>query len=315
MLRFGVSVLVFSCAASTGQTPVGYDFDVDIPGSPNPTTAPAALSPDTVARAAGPVRVLRMPEGTELQPRDLERELLESDSICLGEEHDNATHHYAEAWLVDRLAVEARIRGLELGIGFEMFQQPFQHALSAYQRGDADEGELLSRSEYQHRWGFDFAFYRPILENARERGLSLLALNPPRELTREVARVGIDRLDARRAQDLPTLDFQNAQHRADFERRMQHHPGLNPEKLESYYQAQVIWDEGMAERSAEWLLARAPIRRLLIIAGQAHCQRPAIPARIERRGAGRARGMLLTTSEPEVELAKGFDYALVVGIQ
>ncbi|HEY8946465.1 MAG TPA: ChaN family lipoprotein, partial [Polyangiaceae bacterium] len=139
------------------------------------------------------------------------------------------------------------------------------------------------------------------------------ALNAERHVTRQVARSGIEELEPRKALALPSLDLQDREHREDFERRMQGHPGLSPENLERYYQAQVIWDEAMAERSAEWIGRHAPVRRLMIVAGQAHCQRPAIPARMERRGVRRVSTVLLASEDAPVEDVSGYDYALVVG--
>ena len=66
------------------------------------------------------------------------------------------------------------------------------------------------------------------------------------------------------------------------------HPGGDSQEqaqmLERYYAAQVIWDEAMAELSADWLSQRAPVRKLVVFAGKAHCAYSAIPARAERRG-------------------------------
>jgi uncharacterized iron-regulated protein len=267
---------------------------------------------DVVARAAGRVRVLRLPERVELSEREFVAELLRSDATCLGEQHANARDHYAELWVLERSDRQAKNLGLELGVGFEMFQQPYQSVLSEYQRGHISEEDLLRRTEYERRWGHPFAYYRTLLEAARARRLPLVALNARRELTRAVREGGLDSLNAQRAYELPGLDLDDRQHRADFERRMQGHPGLTRATLEKYYQAQVVWDEAMAERVARWLSAHAPVRRMLIIAGEAHCQRSAIPARTERRGDFDVRSVLLGDGEPDPAAAASYDYALIV---
>ncbi len=56
-----------------------------------------------------------------------------------------------------------------------------------------------------------------------------------------------------------------------------------PPELESYYVAQVIWDETMAETASRWLLANPPNAHLVLVAGSGHCHESAIPRRIERR--------------------------------
>lgn len=294
--------------------PIGYDFEIEPLGN-RALDARDRGARTEVPREVSSVRVLRLPEGTEVRSRALGAELLQAQAICLGEAHDVPAHHSAAVWLIQSLARAARGRGLKLGIGLESFQQPFQHALSAYQRGEIGEAELLRRTEYETRWGYPFVLYRATLERARDLGLSMIALNAPRELTRAVARRGVEDLGPRQAQPLAAFDFQDSEHRSDFEHRMLDHPGVNREGLERYYQAQVVWDETMAERAALWISERAPIRRMLLIAGQAHCQRSAIPSRIERRGAGRALAVVLTTREPTASEQLAFDYAVVVGVR
>lgn len=306
------ALFVTAACASTPAPVVGYDLEREAPERTPPEHV-EEVPEDVVARARGPVRALRLPDRIELSERELVEALGRADAVCVGEEHTVAEHHYAEVWLLDRLAKHVANLGLELGVGFEMFQQPFQSVLSAYQRGQIDEQELLRATEYDKRWGHPFAYYRPLLERARLHRLALVALNARRELTRAVAREGLDELDSRLRYELPELDLDNDAHRREFERRMRGHPGLTPERMENYYQAQVVWDEAMAARAARWLAAHAPVRRLVVIAGQAHCARTAVPARIERRGDFDVLGIVLTLGEPSAEVLTDFDYALQVG--
>jgi uncharacterized iron-regulated protein len=94
---------------------------------------------------------------------------------------------------------------------------------------------------------------------------------------------------------------------------MHAHPGVDAENLERFYAAQVVWDETMAESASRWLAAHAPVRRLLVVAGQAHCQRSAIPNRLERRGVRHVAAIWLGTERPDPHVAKHYDYALIVG--
>lgn len=311
-----LTTLAAACAlascASPQHAPIGYDLPTELPRARRAQAAQAAPE-DIVARSAGPVRVLKLPEKTELDEREFARELLEAEATCAGEEHAVGTHQFAEVWLLDRLAQRAQNIGLELGLGLEMFQSAFQPALSAYQRGDLDEMGLLRNTEYEERWGYPFQYYRPLVERAKRLRLPLLALNARREVTRAVAKDGLDSLDSRLAYELPALNLSDERHRERFEARMHGHPGLSQENLQRYYEAQVVWDETMADRSASWLTAHAPVRRLLIVAGQAHCERSAIPARLERRGKYRVRNVLLATETPDAEVAGEFDYAVIVG--
>jgi len=263
---------------------------------------------DVVARAAGPVRAVRLGDGAELTPTELARELLEGDAVCAGEQHGEAKHHYAELWLLELLVERARGQRLELGLGLEMFERRHTPDLAAYGAFRIEEPELLERTAYDETWGLAFAYYRPLLARARELRIALLGLNARRTLVRRVATVGLEGLTRHERYQLPELDLANAEHAAEFDRRMQHHPGRAP----GYYAAQVVWDETMADTATRWVLDHAPVRRLLVVAGQAHCHRSAIPLRAERRGLVSVSAVLLATEPPPPEAARGYDYALIV---
>jgi uncharacterized iron-regulated protein len=254
-----------------------------VPGADGGATAPPEPLPaDVVARAALPIFGLEA--GVVLTESELFERLAQSPAVCLGEFHDVPAHHYAQARALDELAARAEARALTLGVGFEMFQRPFQAPLSAYAAGELGEAELLEQTEYPTRWGFDFALYRPLLEGARGHGLATLALNAPAELTREIGRNGLEALNAEQLAQVPELVLDDAEHRAFIFGLF----GVLPEQaaelgLENVYVAQTTWDETMAETSASWLGEEGPAGRLLIFAGGAHCHRSAIPRRITRR--------------------------------
>ena len=133
----------------------------------------------------------------------------------------------------------------------------------------------------------------------------------PREFTRTIERVGFEALEEQR--ELPELDLSQVEHRAAFDQVMKEHPhgGANPDNL---YAAQVVWDETMAHDAAAWLRMRRPARQLVIIAGQMHCRKNAVPDRIARRTPVRTAAVLpVVTAEGEAKPdLDGFDYGFVM---
>jgi uncharacterized iron-regulated protein len=66
---------------------------------------------------------------------------------------------------------------------------------------------------------------------------------------------------------------------------LRHHPGLDEASLERFYDAQVVWDETMAERIALALSRENAPQRMLVIAGTMHVQSGlGIPRCAARRG-------------------------------
>ena len=304
--------LVTACGSPPARAPLGA---TDYPPTPErpPHAAPAkppGVPDDIVARSAQPFRAQRNVDEQVLDQRQLLDELSKFDVVCLGEAHDAPRDHYAELAITEGLERRARVSGRALGLGFEMFQVPYSAALYAYGIGHLDDAGLRKRTQYDERWGYPYAYYRPLLALGRVYGLPLKALNASRELTRAVAEKGLNGLTPRLRRQLPAdLDFDDREHRAEFERLMADHPHGEGMNLDNFYAAQVVWDETMADNAASWVGKRAPMRQLLIFAGSAHCKRPAIPSRIGRRQPLRVAGVRLS-AETEAD-SEGFDYTLV----
>lgn len=247
--------------------------------SPDGGSAPSEPPRDIVAEAALPVHALV--NGELLGEAQLWERLRQAPVTCFGELHNRPADHFAQT---RALAEEiARASGSPLALGLEMFQRPFQAPLSAYVSGALDEAGLIAATEYETRWGYDFAFYRPLLEAARSAGLPALALNAPRELTRKIGRTGLESLDESEREQLPELELEDAEHREfifSLLGALEHDVQL---ALENVYVAQTVWDETMAQSSASWLAEAGPDARLMILAGSAHCHESAIPRRLGRR--------------------------------
>jgi uncharacterized iron-regulated protein len=209
-------------------------------------------------------------------------------AVCLGEQHDSWGAHSAQLLFLDRLASYWSREGIaasDIAIGWEMFQHRFQPEMDAFASGQIDETALLSRTDYANRWGWDFAFYRPMAAWGRMFGLAQRALNANKETVDLVrARGGYAGLSAEERTLLPEMDMSSEAHRQWFRTRIgAGHAGLTDALFERFYSIQVLWDERMADRAAVWL-SGAPARRMVIFAGQGHCVNWAIPMRLARRG-------------------------------
>jgi uncharacterized iron-regulated protein len=276
-----------ACSAAQPNVPVQAPVPPAAPGSATPGVREPKppLPADVVAKAARPMHVLIEPGGEQkLSEPGLWDVLAESRVVCFGEQHDSPQHHYAQSRALAELAARARTAQRPLGVGFEMFQRPYQPALTGFVTGALPEEQFIVDSQYKERWGFDFALYRPLLETARDYHLDALALNAPKELSRKIGRSGLGSLDEGEKAQLPELDLTNPDHKSFFDSAMSEHP-MPPggPKLEDMYAAQVLWDETMAETASRWLEQASPNSQLVVIAGNGHCHHSAIPARITRR--------------------------------
>jgi uncharacterized iron-regulated protein len=200
--------------------------------------------------------------------------------IMIGEIHDRYDHHLVQLEIIRRLhAINPR-----LAIGMEAFQQPFQSVLDDYVAGRISEQELLRGTGYYQRWRFDYRLYAPILRYAREHDLPVIALNLPTELTRKVGRSGLDALAADERAGLPAdIDRSDTEYEQRLREIYDQHPGAGRHGFANFLEVQLLWDEGMAERAAEFLQEH-PDTTLVVLAGRGHLARGSgIPRRLERR--------------------------------
>lgn len=200
--------------------------------------------------------------------------------VFVGEAHGRYDHHLNQLHVIDRLYRRHR----NLAIGVEFFQWPFQPYLDAYIAGDLDEAALLHKTEYFQRWGFDYRNYRPILVYARAHGIPVIGLRVPEELTTKVAEGGLETLSAAERDDIGApVDRSDAAYRERLQAIYAGHPRRAGAGFQRFYETQLLWDEGMAHRAADYL-RRHPERPMVVLTGVGHvAYGGGIPERLGRR--------------------------------
>ncbi|MEO0407430.1 MAG: ChaN family lipoprotein, partial [Cyanobacteria bacterium P01_A01_bin.135] len=209
-------------------------------------------------------------------------EPLLTDVVYLGERHDSARDHGAQLDIIEALYTEDP----DMAIAMEMFQRPFQPVIDRYLAGEISEDELVAGTEYEQRWGFPWEFYAPIVRFAKEKDIPLLALNAPAEVTRQVAREGLESLeepDFRYIPPLEDIDVTNESYQAFVMAAFGAHGSHGNFNFDNFFAAQVIWDETMAATVAEFKQA-SPQTRVVVLAGSGHVMYGyGIPSRVARR--------------------------------
>ncbi len=290
-LQLSVCALALSalaCAGTPMSPHVGMNAgDGEAPPEPIATKKEEPPPPppdDVVEQAAAPFFGVRTSDGKKLDENVLLAELARADAVCVGERHDQPSDHFAELAVLRALLERREIGGFEVGVGLEMFERDKgQGPLDSFAAGRIDLDKLVELSDFQSTWGFPIQYYAPILETARANKSPLIALNVSRKVTRAIAESGVEGLPEGLQRYVPEMKLDDVQHRALFDGLMAGHPdtGGSTEKM---YEAQVLWDEVMAERASNYLASHAPARKLVVFAGRAHCFGPAIPDRMKRRG-------------------------------
>jgi hypothetical protein len=171
----------------------------------------------------------------------------------------------------------------------EMFQRRYQKALDDYISGKSNTQGLLVDSRYFSTWRFNYHLYEDILQYARNHGIPVIALNQDNKLVSKVAQHGLEQLNEEEKAKLP---IEMVTGDTSYEKRLRdafemHRTGLPggraPRNFEFFLQAQILWDETMAETVASFL-ADSPEHHLVVLAGSGHlAYGSGIPKRTYRR--------------------------------
>lgn len=122
---------------------------------------------------------------------DIIAEMGRHQVVFIGETHDDPTGHMLEAELLERAYEAYGVQGANHGqprpvaLSLEFFERDVQPILDEYLAGLITEKSFRSDSRPWPRYETD---YRPLIEFAKEHGLSVIAANAPR---RYVTRVGM----------------------------------------------------------------------------------------------------------------------------
>ncbi len=229
--------------------------------------------------------------------------------VYVGETHTAYEDHLLQLDVLREMATQPG----ELAVGVEWFQARFQPVVDAYMADEIDEAEFLRRTEYYERWRFDYRLYRPLVQFAKEKRLPLIALNASKELTSEIGRVGIDEISEQLRRELPDdYDFGDKRYEDSLRTMFEMHP-TSDRKFEHFLQAQLTWDETMAQNVAAYLDG-SDERRIVVFAGKGHIGgRGGIPNRVTRRTG--IRGATIATFNPSARQFNTADYMILANAQ
>jgi uncharacterized iron-regulated protein len=252
------------------------------PGCAAKAPHPFWVSKISIIKApVGPEEILRLPEGDPITFAQLLYDLDTTRVIFIGESHDQIEHHLIQVRMIQDLVA----KGKDVVIGMEMFERSQQPTLDRWSQGLLTEEEFLKEVQWDTTWDMDYELYKGILDAAKTHHLKVLCLNAPRDLVKNVAGNGMQGLSPEDRKMLPEMDLTNRQHRAYIATIYKGHEKGSAKDFENFYEAQCLWDEGMAESLSEFLKSsQAQGKTVFVFAGSGHIAFGfGIPNRLYRR--------------------------------
>ena len=232
-------------------------------------------------------QIIEPQEKTTLSDQEFRAILQSVDIIYIGEAHYTPSHVEAALQVLQRVVNGGR----KPVLGMEMFSWDGQIGLDRYLTGAVTSTEdFLAESHWKNNWGGKYADYSPLVDFAKTHGLTLLGLNPPRPLVRNVAKQGLGAIESspegqRWTIPVPFPADDPEYRRVIFEQIEQCHAGLSQEVYQKIYEASVFRDEGMASVITTTVKSEAPEPAIFVsYTGAGHIQYGLpIPKRVQRQ--------------------------------
>ena len=245
-----------------------FVFGVFFSGCVKKTLLPPWVSKIPVTKTSvGPEEIFRLPDGNPIPFIHLLEDINKTRVIFVGESHDQIAHHQIQVKLIQDLVK----KGKDVVVAMEMFESSQQPILDRWSQGLLTEEEFLKEIQWDTTWGMDYELYKGILDEAKGHRLKVIALNVQRDLVRKVALSGIEGLSPEDKKKLPKMDLTDQSHRAYIKSIYKGHQGGSAKGFKKFYEAQSLWDEGMAETLSEFL--RSPEgeqKTILVFVGSGH---------------------------------------------
>jgi len=241
------------------------------------TIMPRYLTINSTGNTYTAETILDTETGSSIELAGMLANLSQVDVIYVGEQHNDVRHHQIQLQILKAIWEKDR----RVAVGMEMFSREYQPVLDSWSAGELEESEFLKKSQWYANWRFPFRYYREILSFVRDNNIRLVALNLPGHIPARIATGGIDNLLPSDRRHLPAdIDMSNKAHR-DYLRKIfeSHHlPGRSD--FESFYQAQCVWEDKMAESIAENISSD----RMVVLVGNGHIiKKFGVPNRAFRR--------------------------------
>jgi uncharacterized iron-regulated protein len=239
------------------------------------------LMPYPFWTAPEPEDIYHIPTGLKLSLDGMMDMVAGSRLVFVGEAHNNVHAHRVQLEIIREM--ERRFPG-RIAIGMEMFRLPQQEALDRWTAGELSEVQFLKESRWYENWHSDFGYYRDILNFARDHGIDVVALNPPRDIQRQVGMSHGAGMPAELAGSLPETDSSDRYQREVLAAIFSGHEG-GKNMFDPFLNIQLLWEETMASRIVEYLGGEdGEGKKMVLLTGGMHVEYGfGVPKKVVRR--------------------------------
>lgn len=214
-----------------------------------------------------PGEVVETASGSILSFESLINRLQNVRVIYVGETHTRMEDHRLQLALLKGLAARNPSQILAL----EMFPRESQPVLDQYAQGLISEEKFLEAVDWEKNWGYPFDGYRGILHWARARRLTIIGLNAPKDIISLIAQKGLAALGPEERKKVAAEFYPDHSGQREYLRlQYQHHPRGKIKDFDTFLEAQLGWEETMAETLAQTIASLSQGQQILVLIGKGH---------------------------------------------
>jgi len=224
---------------------------------------PKRLFLKDVSRSYEKGAIISSKKGERVSFEEMMKDLSKVEIVYVGEAHTNPDHHKIQLKIIKALMENHD----DLQVGMEMFDKTYQGVLDEWSAGKLDETVFIEKTHWYAEWNVDYSLYKDLLDLIKEKKIKITALNIPSYIPSRIAVGGIGNLSENDKKYLPaTIDTGVFDHREYLEKIFGLHRIRGRNKFEYFYAAQCVWEEIMAENTAN----SAKDGMMVVLAGNGH---------------------------------------------
>ncbi len=198
---------------------------------------------------------------------ELVRRLSNVSVIYVGEIHTSEKAHEVQLEILEKLSQSGHC----VELGMEMFPVAAQPILDSYIRGEMPEESFLKEVRWKEVWGFPYQLYRGLIDFQKDRRMPVLGLNAPNEVVKKIAHNGLGSLSPEeRSQVAREFHLDDSANRLRVHKEFMAHGKHAIKDFESFFEAQLAWEETMAQTLAEQLEKTDVNCKILVTIGEGH---------------------------------------------
>ncbi len=229
----------------------------------------------TMCTAQADKKIIRLGYG-RVNFEEVVKDIENARVIYIGENHNDRSHHEMQLRIIKAL----HQKGYVFAIGLEMFTRENQDILDRWTSKKIDDMEFIKA--FYDNWGIGWGYYKDIFLFAREKGVPLIGLNVPKEITKKVAENGFQSLTYEEMKKLPPgvsceLDSRYMQFLQEIFKAKSH----DSRKFKNFCEAQVLWDQAMAYYLNQFM-EKNKERKIVVLAGNIHSWKYGIPRQLKK---------------------------------